>query len=137
MTARTLAIAAAAAALLTLHAWYFDPVADDAYISLRYLESWLRGEGLVFNPGERVLGFSNALWVLALAPFGLAGLDLPSAAQGLGRQDEAGGQGQRDIEVQQPSEFQHPLRGPGLPQRALDDGSTPQSCVCRFNNHPH
>jgi len=84
MTARTLAIAAAAAALLTLHAWYFDHVADDAYISLRYLESWLRGEGLVFNPGERVLGFSNALWVLALAPFGLAGLDLPSAAQGLG-----------------------------------------------------
>ena len=84
MTARSLVIAVIASLLLALHAWYFDHFADDAYISLRYLDSWIRGEGLVFNPGERVLGFSNPLWVMALAPLGLAGLELPTAARALG-----------------------------------------------------
>lgn len=84
MTARTVALAAGASALLALHAWYFDHVADDAYITLRYLDSWLRGDGLVFNPGEWVMGYSNPLWLLALAPLGLAGIGLPAAAQGLG-----------------------------------------------------
>lgn len=41
---------------------------DDAYISYRYAENLARGEGLVFNPGERVEGYSNFLYVLAVAP---------------------------------------------------------------------
>jgi len=41
---------------------------DDAYISYRYSENLVRGEGLVFNHGERVEGYSNFLYVLAAAP---------------------------------------------------------------------
>jgi hypothetical protein len=41
---------------------------DDAYISYRYAENLMRGEGLVFNRGERVEGYSNFLYVLAVAP---------------------------------------------------------------------
>ena len=40
---------------------------DDAYISFRYVDNWLHGKGLVFNPGERVEGYSNFLWVLLLS----------------------------------------------------------------------
>jgi len=39
---------------------------DDAYISYRYAAHWAAGEGLVFNPGERVEGFSNLLYVLLM-----------------------------------------------------------------------
>ena len=41
---------------------------DDAYISYRYARSLAAGDGLVFNPGERVEGYSNLLFVLVLAP---------------------------------------------------------------------
>jgi hypothetical protein len=41
---------------------------DDAYISYRYAENLVRGEGLVFNHGERVEGYSNFLYVLGVAP---------------------------------------------------------------------
>ena len=41
---------------------------DDAYISYRYAENLVHGEGLVFNHGERVEGYSNFLYVLAVAP---------------------------------------------------------------------
>ena len=40
---------------------------DDAFISFRYARNLLEGHGLVFNPGERVEGYSNFLWVLELA----------------------------------------------------------------------
>jgi hypothetical protein len=41
---------------------------DDAYISLQYAKNWISGEGLVFNPGERVEGYTNFLWVALVAP---------------------------------------------------------------------
>jgi len=41
---------------------------DDAYISYRYARSLASGQGLTFNPGERVEGYSNLLYVLVLAP---------------------------------------------------------------------
>ena len=41
---------------------------DDAYISYRYAENLARGQGLVFNRGERVEGYSNFLYVLAMTP---------------------------------------------------------------------
>jgi hypothetical protein len=43
-------------------------VADDAYISFVYAKNWISGLGLVFNPGERVEGYTNFLWVALLAP---------------------------------------------------------------------
>jgi len=40
---------------------------DDAFISFRYAENLAQGLGLVFNPGERVEGYSNFLWTVLLA----------------------------------------------------------------------
>jgi arabinofuranosyltransferase len=40
---------------------------DDAYISYHYAENLVDGKGLVFNPGERVEGYSNFLYVLLMA----------------------------------------------------------------------
>lgn len=41
---------------------------DDAYISFRYARNLAEGHGPVFNPGERVEGYSNPLFVLLVAP---------------------------------------------------------------------
>jgi hypothetical protein len=41
--------------------------ADDAFISYRYASNLVSGEGLVFNPGERVEGYSNLLYVLFIS----------------------------------------------------------------------
>ena len=40
---------------------------DDAFISYRYAENLVRGDGLVFNAGERVEGYTNFLWTLLAA----------------------------------------------------------------------
>lgn len=42
--------------------------ADDAFISYRYAQNLMEGNGLVFNPGQRVEGYSNFLYVLMVAP---------------------------------------------------------------------
>ncbi len=44
---------------------------DDAYITFRYARNLLSGEGLVFNPGERVLGTTTPLYTFLLAGLGL------------------------------------------------------------------
>lgn len=43
------------------------PPIDDAFISLRYADHLVQGQGLVWNPGERVEGITNLLWTLLLA----------------------------------------------------------------------
>src|SRR5690242_4850816 len=40
---------------------------DDAYISFRYARNLARGLGLVYNPGERVEGYTNFLWTVLMA----------------------------------------------------------------------
>lgn len=57
---------------------------DDAYITFRYADHFARGLGLVFNPGERVEGYSNFTLVLLLAPFARAGVDLLFASKLIG-----------------------------------------------------
>ncbi len=55
------------AALLVAHAalWYFLPYAgEDAYITYRYARNLVLGYGLVFNPGEHVMGFTSPLWTV-------------------------------------------------------------------------
>jgi hypothetical protein len=52
-----------------------DPFVDDAWISLRYARNLVEGHGLVFNPGERVEGYTHPLWVLLDAI--IVGLRLP------------------------------------------------------------
>ncbi len=46
------------------HAWG----CDDAFISYRYARNFAQGQGLVFNEGERVEGYSNFLYILLLTP---------------------------------------------------------------------
>jgi len=52
--------------LLAVAVVAFSPrfIVDDAYISFRYAAQLVAGNGLVFNPGERVEGYSNLLWTL-------------------------------------------------------------------------
>lgn len=59
-------------------------IADDAFISLRYAERLLLGEGLTWTCGERVEGYSNLLWVLAAALLMALGCDPVVAVRALG-----------------------------------------------------
>lgn len=43
-----------------------DFLQDDAFISYRYVQNFLNGDGLVFNIGERVEGFTNFGWIVYL-----------------------------------------------------------------------
>jgi len=52
----------AAVGFVLWRAW----VCDDAFITFRYVENCLWGNGLVFNLGERVQGFTHPLWLLWL-----------------------------------------------------------------------
>ncbi len=70
---------------------YFPQSVDDTFITLRYAENFAKGEGLCFNPGERVEGFSNPLWMIMLSGLAALGLNqdtadyaLPLAAKLLG-----------------------------------------------------
>ena len=51
-------------------AYQFNFVQDDAYISYRYVANFLNGDGLVYNIGERIEGFTNFGWVIYLILFG-------------------------------------------------------------------
>ena len=57
---------------------------DDAYIVLRYVQNFLGGHGLVWNPGERVEGYSTFLWVLFISLLGYFGINLVLASRILG-----------------------------------------------------
>ena len=71
---------------LIIHATYLarlqgESCIDDAYISFRYARNLNAGHGLVFNPGERVEGYTNFGWVLLMAAVDSVGLDMPSTAR--------------------------------------------------------
>ncbi len=58
-------------AALILSMWYAfngnQLLIDDSFISFRYAKNLASGNGLVWNLGERVEGYSNFLWVLLYA----------------------------------------------------------------------
>lgn len=60
---------------------HFNFIADDAFISFRYARNLSRGWGLVFNPGERVEGYTNFLLVVILAGLNRAGADIVRAGR--------------------------------------------------------
>jgi len=62
----------------------YDFISDDSFITLRYARNLVEGNGLVFNPGERVEGFTSLLWTLLLAGVHWAGFDLLHSARVLG-----------------------------------------------------
>ena len=79
---RSLLAAAPALALMALALRYYgDFVSDDAFISFRYAEHLATGRGLEWNPGYRVEGYSNFLWVLLLAAGRMLGMAVPEAAR--------------------------------------------------------
>lgn len=48
----------------------FGQICDDAYISLVYARNFVAGNGLVYNIGETVEGYTNFLWVMIMSvPF--------------------------------------------------------------------
>lgn len=47
---------------------------DDAFISFRYASNLINGNGLVFNSGVRVEGYTNFLWVMISAAWMKAGV---------------------------------------------------------------
>lgn len=48
---------------------------DDQMISMRYARNLADGHGLVWNPGERVEGYTNLLWIVVMAGVHLLPLD--------------------------------------------------------------
>jgi arabinofuranosyltransferase len=66
------------AVAIAVFAWVslsFNFVQDDAYISFRYVAKYLNGDGLVYNVGERIEGYTNFGWLLLLLVNGIAGLN--------------------------------------------------------------
>jgi len=62
----------------------FDFIKDDAYISFRYAQNVVNGNGLVFNAGDNLEGITNFLWTLLLVPFEALGWDLFQVSEVLG-----------------------------------------------------
>jgi hypothetical protein len=61
-----------------------DNACDDAYITYRYADNLRRGLGLVYNPGEWVLGTTAPLYAMLLGLLGLMNADLQLIAHWLG-----------------------------------------------------
>ena len=56
--------------VLVLFAWHVGRyyfLGDDCFISFRYAQNLIAGNGLVYNAGERVEGYTNFLWVMMMA----------------------------------------------------------------------
>ncbi len=51
----------ALAALFYKHIMELNFIQDDSYTVFRYVKNFLAGKGLVFNPSERVEGYTNFL----------------------------------------------------------------------------
>ncbi len=71
-------------ALLLFIAHFYDFTVDDAFISLRYARNLSSGNGLVFNIGERVEGYTNFLWIIIVSLFIRLGADPVVTAKILG-----------------------------------------------------
>lgn len=70
--------------VLLLEGIIFGYLVDDSFIPYRYAENLIAGNGLVFNPGERVEGYSNFLWVVLLGAFMSFGIPPIIASKVLG-----------------------------------------------------
>ncbi len=63
-------------AVLLYFQWqYKGYVKDDAFISLRYARNVAEGLGFVFNPGDRLEGYTNFLWIVFEVPAYWLGID--------------------------------------------------------------
>ncbi len=60
--------------------WY----CDDTFITLRYAEQFLQGNGFVYNAGERVEGYTNFLWLAIITSLQRLGFDPVETSVNLG-----------------------------------------------------
>lgn len=70
--------------IFAVHTLSLNFTQDDAYISYRYVKNFVNGQGLVFNQGERVEGYTNFLWIILLSIFAKFGLDVIVVSKILG-----------------------------------------------------
>lgn len=84
---RRLVAGVATGSVLFLFLWHVSKhytfMIDDTFISLVYVKNVLQGNGLTFNK-TYVAGYSNFLWVVVIALFGITGLPLLLIAKWLG-----------------------------------------------------
>ena len=81
----TVALLGAGAVWLARRELHYAPwMDDDAFISFRYARHLAAGQGLTFNPGERVEGYTNFLWTLLAACADRLGAEIPATARGFG-----------------------------------------------------
>jgi hypothetical protein len=85
MSRRELACLSVLTAILLVHAWHLNVVAEDAFITFRFARHLADGHGLVWNVGERpVEGYTSFLWLLLCALALELGLDVVPLSQLLG-----------------------------------------------------
>ncbi len=80
---------------------------DDAYISFRYARNFARGLGLVYNPGERVEGYTNFLWTVILGGGVRLGFDPITLAKVLGAASALGALGMTYVLARRLRPFGH------------------------------
>lgn len=74
-----------AAGIYFLQLWLFSGfTVDDSFITFRFVKQLNGGNGLVYNIGDVVEGYSNLLWILILAPLDRFGWELAIAAKLVG-----------------------------------------------------
>ncbi len=66
------------------HALGLQWFCDDIFITLRYVDNWINGKGIVYNEGEFVEGYTHFLWLLLLRFSSLFTDDLLQVAINLG-----------------------------------------------------
>ncbi|MER6794984.1 hypothetical protein ABT262_23990, partial [Amycolatopsis mediterranei] len=67
--------------LSLLHQLLFATVTEDALVTFRYAQNIADGNGPVFNPGERVEGYTNFSWLVLVAlPRAAFGADVRTTA---------------------------------------------------------
>ena len=59
-------------------------ICDDAFITMRYVKNFVDGNGLVYNIGERMEGYTHFLWLMLLAASKAIGFDPVDASMWLG-----------------------------------------------------
>jgi len=80
-SARDLAFLLLVLAAALAHFFLYDFPFEDSYITFRYARNLAEGNGLVFNPGEVVEGFTSFGWTVLLSGVHALGLDMPAAAR--------------------------------------------------------
>jgi len=61
--------------IFSYFAYKLSFIQDDAYITYRFVANFLNGDGLVYNIGERIEGFTNFGWTIYLILWGAIGLN--------------------------------------------------------------